>query len=96
MNNISICNSSIYKTCNCVLNTLYDTNVRFITIPTNSIDTSFRLVNESGVKMSIGHSPDTGGELETILLDTDDHLMHDTLLYHKDTEDLIKYILEVK
>lgn len=96
MINISICNDAIYKTCNHVLNTLYDTNIRFITIPTNSIETSFRIVNESGVKMSIGHSPDTGGELETILLDTDDHLIRDTLLYHNNLEDLIKYILEIK
>jgi hypothetical protein len=96
MNNIPMCNDAIYKTFNYVLDTLYATDISFATIPTNYIDTSFRIVTESGVKMSICHSPDTGGELETILLDTDNSLVHDTLLYHENVEDLIKYILAVK
>lgn len=96
MNNISICNDAIYNTFNYVLDALYDTKISFVTIPTNSTVTSFRIVTESGVKMSIGHSPDTGGQLETILLDSDNNLMHDTLEYHADMDNLIKYIVEVK
>lgn len=96
MNNLSICNDAVYNTFNYVLNTLYDTDISFVTIPTNFVQTSFRIVTHSGVKMSIGHSPDTGGELETILLDTNDNLIHDTLQYHEDLDHLIKYIVEVK
>lgn len=90
MENLSKCNAAVNNTYNYVRDTLSD--ISFVTVPTHFLQTSFRIVTRSGVKMSIGHSPDTGGELETILLDANDDLLDDTLEYHENLDNLVKYI----
>jgi len=44
--------------------------------------------------MSIAHTMDTCGELETIILDANGALDHDTLMYHDNREELLKYIMD--
>lgn len=65
----------------------------FDTVPTGMFTTSFRIITKNGQKISIGHSLDTGGELETILVNQDNTLNHDSLIYHNNREDLVEYIL---
>lgn len=95
MNNIFACNKAICETYQYLNDNCDKTNHKYITVPTNVFMTSFRIVMESGVKLSIAHSLDTGGELETILINKDDSIDHYSLLYHKNREELIEYIIEL-
>lgn len=88
MNNFHNCNKAAIETFQC----LADTKHEYVSAPSNPFATSFRIVTESGVGVSIAHSIDTNGILETILVNHDDSLNHDTLIYHESRKDLIEYL----
>ena len=90
-----ICHKAIYETFMCLNDNHQMTKHKYITVPTGMFTNSFRIVMESGVKLSIAHPLDTGGELETVLINNDDSIDHLSLLHHNNREELINYILEL-
>ena len=93
MNNINICNRAILETFYRLEENFHKINHEYINTPSDTFSTSFKIITASGVKMSIAHTIDTGCGLETILLNDNNSLNHDTLQYHESREQLIEYIL---
>lgn len=64
----------------------------FLSIPDNMLSTKFRIMTKNLNKISIAHTEDTSEELQTVLLNDDYTINKDSLVYHKNREDLFKYI----
>lgn len=94
MNNIIRCNQEIMETYSFLCNKKSQTHHVVLNIPNNIFSTSFRILTNDGIKMSISHSIDTCGELETILICDNNYIDRDTTLNHKNREELLKYILQ--
>lgn len=93
MNNIILCNRAILETFYRLEENYHKLNHDYITTPSDTYSTSFKIIINSGVKISIAHTIDTGGELETVLIKDDDSLNDNTIQYHENREQLIEYIL---
>lgn len=57
----------------------------------SNIDTNFHMLSNNE-KISIACSPDTGGEIETILFINNDKIDHDSIIFHEDINKLKKYL----
>lgn len=64
----------------------------FLSIPDNMLSTQFRIMTKKMNKISIAHTEDTNEELQTVLLNDDYTIIKDSLVYHKNKEDLFEYI----
>ena len=94
MQNLLYCNQETVKTYSFLTENINKTNHEFLNVVEIMIGTSFRIKTRNNVVMSIAHTMDTCGELETIILDANGDLDHDTLMYHDNREELLKYIME--
>lgn len=71
-------------------------SAKFQSYPLHECSTSFILVNENNVKISIACPIDTCGELETFKFNNNNEIDNDTLEYHENNDKLLEYIKLLK
>lgn len=65
---------------------------KFLNYPIDEKSNSFNISSPKNNMIIVKHSIETGGGLETILMDKNDNLKYDTLEYHDTHKDLLEYL----
>jgi hypothetical protein len=84
--------------CNCKIKSIYNNLIKENNSKwkiendiINGLVTNFHMLSNNK-KLSISCSPDTGGEIETVLFTSDNKIVHDSITFHNNIDELKIYL----